>query len=260
MGILNVTPDSFSDGGKYLDTSLALDRALEMVDEGADVIDVGGESTRPGAAPVSSEEEVKRVVPVVEKLAKKVGVPLSVDTSKADVAERALDAGADIINDISGLKFDGAMAGVIAKKGAGVVLMHIKGTPDNMQDNPTYTSLMKEVLDYLHDSIAVALEAGIEKEKLIVDPGIGFGKSLDDNLMILKHLDELRVLDAPVLIGTSRKSFIGKILGAETDERLEGSLASSVMAILKGAHMLRVHDVKETVRAATIADSIIRAA
>ncbi len=258
MGILNVTPDSFSDGGSFLDPERAVDWACRMVEEGADIIDIGGESTRPGATSVPLEDEIGRVVPVIERLAAKSRVPLSIDTCKAEVAKRAIDAGADIINDISGLRFDNKMAAIAAGAGCPLILMHIKGTPQDMQVSPHYESLIDEIIDYLEEGIAMAIEAGIERDNIVVDPGIGFGKRLEDNLSIINNLNELGVLGRPVLAGVSRKSFIGKILDADVEERLEGTLAASVLAIEKGAHILRTHDVKEAVRAAKMADAILK--
>lgn len=257
MGILNITPDSFSDGGDYLDTEKALERAFQMVDEGADILDIGGESTRPGAKDVSLDEELSRVIPVIERLAKEVKVPISVDTCKSEVARTALDSGADIINDISGLRFDDQMASVAAKAKCPVIVMHIKGRPSNMQVNPHYGSLMDEVIDYLQDSIDIAINAGVDRESIIVDPGIGFGKTFEDNLSILRNLEELKVLGRPVLVGASRKSFIGRLIGdAETENRLEGSLAAAVFSAAKGASILRVHDIKETKKAVMVTDAI----
>jgi dihydropteroate synthase len=228
-----------------------------MLDEGADIIDVGAESTRPGAKAVPVDEELRRIIPVIEKIAKDIKAPVSVDTCKAEVAKRAIDAGADIINDISGLRFDDKMASVAAKAACPVVLMHIKGSPSDMQDKPEYECLMTEVIDYLRASMDIALEAGVELENIVVDPGIGFGKSFEDNLSILRNLEELKVLGRPVLIGASRKSFIGHILGeAKTEGRLEGSLAASVFSAAKGAHILRVHDIKETKKAVMVTDAI----
>lgn len=258
MGILNVTPDSFSDGGRYLDPEEALDRALEMAEEGADIIDVGGESTRPGSEPVSTEEEIRRVIPVVERLAKSSKTPISVDTCKAEVATRALDNGADIINDISGLRYDARMAKVAAEARCPVVVMHIRGTPSDMQLDPVYESVMEEVIDYLKGGIGIAVDAGVDPGNIIVDPGIGFGKRVEDNLHIINNLEELKTLGKAILTGPSRKSFIGRILETEPDRRLEGTLAASVLSIARGAHIVRVHDVKEAHRAAKIADAILK--
>lgn len=256
MGIVNVTPDSFSDGGKYFEPGAAVDRARAMVEEGADFIDIGGESTRPGSVPLTAGEEMKRVLPVVERLAASSKVPISVDTYKAAVAERALAAGASIVNDISGLHFDPALAEVTARAGASLVLMHIKGTPATMQSEPVYDDLVGEIGAYLGEGIARARAAGVEQ--IFVDPGIGFGKTLSHNLEILRRLRELQSLGCPVLIGPSRKSFIGKILDAPVAERMEGTAAASAVAIMNGASVIRVHDVKEISRVARVVDAIVR--
>jgi dihydropteroate synthase len=260
MGILNVTPDSFSDGGCYADRQSAIDRALVMEDEGADIIDIGGESTRPGARPVSGSEEIERVVPVIRAVAKRVRVPISVDTSKASVAEAALDAGASIINDISGLSFDSGMAGVAVRYRVPVVIMHIKGTPRTMQKNPTYRAVVPEIKAYFHERIDYARKAGIPDNMIILDPGIGFGKTLRHNLEIIKRLDEFEGFQKPLLLGHSRKSFIGSLLNAaHPEDRLEGTAAVSAIGIMKGANIIRVHDVAEMVKVARVADAIKRA-
>ncbi|WP_283399772.1 dihydropteroate synthase [Desulfurobacterium pacificum] len=249
MGILNVTPDSFSDGGKYATVDRAVKRCEEMLEEGAEIIDIGGESTRPGSEPVPLEEEIERVVPVIEEIRKKLGDEffISVDTYKAKVAEEALNAGADIVNDISGFHFDEKMAEVVAKYDVPAVIMHIKGKPKDMQKNPHYTDAPTEILQYFQKTIEEAVEKGVKREKLIIDPGIGFGKRLIDNLCILKRLKEFKVLGLPILIGASRKSFIGHVTGEEVPEkRVPGSLAAAGIAVLNGAKILRVHDVKET--------------
>ncbi|MDA8085610.1 MAG: dihydropteroate synthase [Nitrospiraceae bacterium] len=259
MGILNVTPDSFSDGGLYLDPGKAVDHALRMAAEGADIIDIGGESTRPGAVATSAQEQIRRTVPVINAIKKRTRIPVSIDTYRAEVARAAIDAGADILNDISGMRFDAAMPALAAGSGVPVVLMHIKGTPADMQKNPRYDALIPEILDYLRGSIGIALEAGVEAEKIIIDPGIGFGKTFEHNLEILKDLETFTGLGRPVLAGPSRKAFIGHILdGAPASERLEGTIAAAVIAIMNGANILRVHDVKEVVRAARVADAIKR--
>lgn len=245
MGILNVTPDSFSDGDRYFDAARAVDRALEMAAEGADIIDIGGESTRPYAPPVDQNEELRRVVPVVEKLAGCLNIPLAVDTYKAAVAREALQAGAEIINDISALALDPDMASVIAAAGAGAVLMHMRGTPQNMQVDTAYTALIEEIAADLGKSMQVAEAAGIGREQIVLDPGIGFGKSIEGNLEILRRLREFAKLGRPLLIGTSRKSFIGKLLGRDMDHRQFGTAATVVIAIMHGASIVRVHDVKE---------------
>lgn len=253
MGVLNVTPDSFSDGGAFLDKDKAAERGLEMVSEGADWIDVGGESSRPGAEPVDAKEETWRVVPVVEALAKK-GVTVSVDTAKASVARAALDAGAEIINDISALSFDPDMAGVCASYKAPVILMHMRGTPRDMQKETSYGDITGAVYNHLLSRIEAAVSSGIERENIIIDPGIGFGKSMEGNFTLLKNLAEFKTLGRPILIGASRKSFIGPEL--KPSERLAGTLAASALAILNGASIIRVHDVKEALQAARTASSV----
>jgi dihydropteroate synthase len=261
MGVLNVTPDSFSDGGRYFTTDAAVAHAMEMIEHGADFIDVGGESTRPkglaygeGADPVSEDEELRRVIPVVERLASATDVPVSIDTYKSGVAGRALAAGAVIVNDISGFGFDPRLPEVVARAGASAIVMHIKGTPKTMQIDPVYDDLPGEVMGYLEAAIARGREAGIDQ--LIIDPGIGFGKRLVDNLQLIRGLDQLASLGYPVLVGPSRKAFIGSLLNLSPSERLEGTLAACVAAILYGAHIIRVHDVKQVKRAAIVADAI----
>lgn len=259
MGVLNVTPDSFSDGGLYLDKSLAVRRAHEMIEDGADIIDIGGESTRPGSESVSLEEEIARTIPVIEALAKDIKVPISIDTYKAEVAKRALDAGASMVNDISGLRFDPDMPEVVSEYKVPVVIMHIKGTPKNMQVDPSYEALIPEIMDYLRISIRLAVKFGIDEDKIVIDPGIGFGKTFDHNLDIIKNLHKFTLLEKPILAGPSRKAFIGKILGdAPASERLEGTAAAVAISIFNGANILRVHDVKEMVKVARVADAIRR--
>lgn len=259
MGVLNVTPDSFSDGGLYLSKNMAVEHALKMQDEDADIIDIGGESTRPGAERVSAKEEIKRVVPVIEKLVKKIKIPISIDTYKSAVAKAALSAGASIVNDISGLRFDTKMPEVVAQYQVPVVIMHIKGTPKNMQKDPAYKALIPEVMDYLRGGIEIAQRAGVAKDKIIIDPGIGFGKTVEHNLEIIKHLNEFTGFEKPILLGPSRKSFIGKTLGdLAVTERLEGTAAAIAIGIFNGANIVRVHDVKAMVRVAKIADGIKR--
>lgn len=244
MGILNVTPDSFSDGSWYRDLDRAEQRALQMVEEGADIIDIGGESTRPNIAPVDAEEELRRVVPLVERLVGRIPVPISVDTYKAVVAREALGAGAEIVNDISGLTFDSAMAAVVADAAAGLVVMHTRGRPDTMQQNTAYGNLIAEVLDSLRRSVSAAEAAGVSRDRIVVDPGIGFAKNVQGNLEILRRLREFAVLQIPLLIGTSRKSFIGTVLGRDVDERLFGTAATVALAVANGASIIRVHDVR----------------
>lgn len=257
MGILNVTPDSFSEGGLYLDKSAAVKRAIQMVEDGADIIDIGGESTRPGSEPVTAEEELRRTIPVIEVLAKEVKVPISIDTYKSSVAKRALDAGASMVNDISGLRFDPEMPNMVSGYKVPVVIMHIKGRPKDMQQNPVYEALIPEIMDYLREGIKIARQAGISEDKIIIDPGIGFGKTFDHNLGIIKHLREFTFLEKPILIGPSRKAFIAKILGEVSPaERLEGTAAAVAISIINGANIIRVHDVKEMVKVAKIADEI----
>lgn len=259
MGILNVTPDSFSDGGMYLEPEKAVDHGLRLQDEGADIIDIGGESTRPGSDPVPEEEELRRVIPVIKKLSQKIKIPISIDTYKSRVAREALEAGATIVNDISGLRADPEMKKVIAKYRVPVVIMHIKGTPKTMQTNPVYEALIPEIMDYLREGIKIALDAGVPEDLIIIDPGIGFGKTFDQNLEIINRLKEFTYLEKPLLIGPSRKAFIGKILGdVPPAMRLEGTLAAVAVAIFNGANIVRVHDVKETVMVAKVVDAIKR--
>jgi len=243
VGIVNVTPDSFSDGGRFLQPEAAVTHARKMVAQGADVIDVGGESTRPGSDPVPAEEEMRRVVPVIEQLAAEVAVPISIDTRKARVAEAALDAGAEIVNDVSALRTDPEMAALAAERGAAVVLMHMRGTPKTMQRNPSYGEVVSEVKAGLAERIESALAAGIEQGKLIVDPGFGFGKTAQHNLELLRRLHELCALGCPVMVGTSRKSTIGLVLQAPPEHRLHGTLATVACAVMAGCHAVRVHDV-----------------
>jgi dihydropteroate synthase len=257
MGVLNVTPDSFSDGGLHFDTGTAVDHAVRLVEDGADIIDIGGESTRPGSREVALDEELRRTIPVIEALVSKIRVPISIDTYKAEVAKRALDAGASIVNDISGLRFDPGMAKVVASRSVPVIIMHIKGTPRDMQSNPCYEALIPEIMDYLRVSIGIATDAGIDGHRIIIDPGIGFGKTFDHNLQIIKHLEEFSMLQKPIAVGVSRKAFIGRILdGAAPEDRLEGTAAAVAIAIFNGAHIVRVHDVKEMARVAKVADAI----
>jgi len=259
MGILNVTPDSFSDGGRYFSENDAVTQALRMEEEGADIIDIGGESTRPGAVKVSVREEIKRVTPVIEELAKRVKVPISVDTYKSEVADASIKAGASIINDISGLRFDPAMAEVAAEHEVPVVIMHIKGTPRNMQKNPLYKSLISEIIDYLREGIIKAKKSGVAEDRIIIDPGIGFGKTVEHNLEIINRLSEFEGLEKPILLGHSRKSFIGKVLdGVTAGDRVDGTAAVTAIGIINGANIVRVHDVREMVNVARIADAIKR--
>lgn len=249
MGVLNVTPDSFSDGGKFLEVNRAVEHAREMAQAGADIIDIGGESTRPGAALVSADEELRRVLPVIEQLADLV---VSIDTTKAVIAEKALAAGARIVNDISALRFDPRMVEVIRDAGAGVVLMHMQGTPQTMQQNPRYKEVVTEVRLFLAERIAFAESHGLKKSQIAVDPGIGFGKTMEQNLQLLAHVSEFNSLGCTVLVGASRKSFIGKVLsprglqqGREANKRLWGTAATVAWAVAQGARVMRVHDVPE---------------
>ena len=257
MGVLNVTPDSFSDGGLFVDPATAIDHGRRLVEEGAALVDVGGESTRPGAAPVSVEEELERVEPVLEGLG---GLPLSIDTAKAAVARRALELGAVLVNDVTALRGDPDMAAVVADGDAFVCLMHMQGEPRTMQVAPHYDDVVSDVLAFLEERIAFAVEQGIGEERICVDPGIGFGKTPDQNLELLRRLDELSTLGRPVLVGVSRKSTLGRITGDASATRgtLAGSLAAAVTAFERGASMIRAHDVRETVEALTVAAAVER--
>lgn len=262
MGVLNVTPDSFSDGGEFVSTDLALEHAAQMLDEGADLIDVGGESTRPGAGVVSAEEELERVIPVISELAKRATVPISIDTTKAIVAREALKAGAAIVNDISALRFDFHIADEAAKVGAGLILMHSRGTPATMHRLPPVVDIMEEVVGSLRTSISMAERRGVKRESLVIDPGIGFGKNPDQNLELIANLGQLAgsFPAFPILMGTSRKSFIGRVLNdAPVGDRLHGTMASITAAVLHGAHIVRVHDVKAAVETVRVADAIRKA-
>ncbi len=256
MGVLNVTPDSFSDGGRFASTEAAVLHANRMAKDGADIIDVGGESTRPGAEPIELEEELERVIPVIEALAGEPGIPISIDSRKPEVVERAVEAGATMVNLIGGLR-DDKMAKVLAKANVPTVLMHMQGEPDTMQADPKYEDVMDDIVDSLAAQMARAVGKGLKQENIIVDPGIGFGKTAEHSMEIIRRLGELRLLGAPIMVGTSRKSFIGKVSGGGVDDRLEGSLASAVVAVVNHADMIRAHDVKETRRALEIADAIM---
>ncbi len=258
MGVLNVTPDSFSDGGDYFSKQQAINQALKMANTGADIIDIGGESSRPGAAEISIQEEIDRVVPVIESLRVQSGIPISIDTYKSQVAEAAVRAGADIINDISGGKFDPKILDTAKKYKTGLVLMHIKGRPGDMQKNPTYENLIEEILASLGESVDRALAFGIKADRIVIDPGIGFGKRWFDNYDLINQLLELKILGLPILIGVSRKAFLGKVLPSEPKSRFEGSLAANVLAIKNGANIIRVHDVEETKKAVSIADMFLK--
>ncbi|MDE0484731.1 MAG: dihydropteroate synthase [Candidatus Poribacteria bacterium] len=259
MGVLNVTPDSFSDGGAYLNINTAITHAKTMVAEGATIIDIGGESSRPGAEPVPANVELERVLPVIQALvSEQLDVPISIDTTKAVVAKHALEAGAHFINDITALRGDTAMAQVAAEMEAGVILMHMKGTPRTMQRSPHYKDVVKEVCKALENWINDASQNGIAPDRIIVDPGIGFGKTTEQNLQILKRLELFKQLNKPILIGTSRKSFIGNLLELPVTERVEGTLATVCWAIAHGADIVRVHDVKATARVARMTDALYR--
>ena len=256
MGILNVTTDSFSDGGLFFDRGIAINHALEMEAAGADIIDIGGESTRPGAEPVLLEDELNRVIPVIEAIRSASDVCVSIDTYKADVAEKAIKAGANIVNDISGLQFDASMADVVKNNNVPVVIMHIKGTPREMQKDPHYDDLMQEVVAYFQERVEFCRQHGIKKENIILDPGIGFGKRSQDNFELLRELKQIADLGYPVLSGPSRKSFIGLTLDLPVEERVEGTAAAVTASILNGAKIVRVHDVQEMKRVVTITDNI----
>jgi dihydropteroate synthase len=266
MGILNVTPDSFSDGGQFISVDAALAHAEQMISEGADIIDVGGESTRPGGEPVTVQDEIKRVVPVIEALARRSDVPISVDTTKSEVARVALEAGAAIVNDISALRFDFYVADAVARAGAGLVLMHSRGTPATMHRMPPVADVMHEVIHSLRASLHMAQRRGVKRESIVIDPGIGFGKSQEQNLELLAKLDQLIAAfpSYPMLVGTSRKSFIGRILADENgtpapaEDRLHGTMATITAAVLKGAHIIRVHDVKAAVETIRVTESVHR--
>jgi dihydropteroate synthase len=257
MGILNVTSDSFSDGGLYLRPTAALDHAREMIEEGADIIDVGGQSSRPGSHPITESEEMKRVVPVVERIHEEWKGPISVDTYRARVAEEVLKAGASIVNDITAFTADPDTAAVTARFDAGCVLMHMQGTPATMQQNPSYEDLMGEIAFALRSAVKRAREAGIGEDQIILDPGLGFGKTMEHNLAILRHLPELGILGRPVMIGASRKSFIGKVLDLPLDDRLEGTLATAAYAVAQGARMLRVHEVRPVLRTVRMVEACL---
>ncbi len=256
MGIVNVTPDSFSDGGKFFDPELAVAHAQELCRQGADIIDVGGESTRPGAEPVPAAEEARRVVPVIECLAREVQVPISVDTYKASVAQRALQAGAAIVNDISALRADPDMADVVRRFGAGLALMHMQGEPRTMQLNPTYNDVVDDIIAFLAGRVAACEAAGIPRTCLVVDPGLGFGKTVEHNFAIIRRLREFGRLQLPLLVGPSRKSFVGAVTGLPPTERVEGTAAAVTACVLNGAHIVRVHDVQVMRRVVAVADAI----
>ncbi len=259
MGILNITPDSFSDGGQFFDMQTAVARAEEMIAEGADILDIGGESTRPGAAPVSVAEEIRRVVSVIEAVARKIAIPISVDTTKAEVAHAALQSGAEIINDISGLRFDSRLADEAAQARAGLILMHSRGTPETMHKLEPVAEVLADVITSLHQSIAEAERRGVGRESIVLDPGIGFSKSAEQNIELLAKLNKLvsEFAEFPILVGTSRKRFIGALLGdVPADERIHGTMATVTAAVLHGASIVRVHDVHAAVQTVRVADAI----
>ena len=256
MGILNVTPNSFSDGGRFLATDAAVARAMEMEEEGADLLDIGGESTKPGVSPTSLGDECDRVLPVIEQVAKRTALPLSVDTSKAEVARRALDAGVSIINDVTALRGDAEMASVVAASDAGLILMHMQGTPRDMQASPTYTSVIDEVCAFFRTQLAYASQSGIRAERIMLDPGIGFGKTLAHNLTLLQHLKAFKRLARPLVIGPSRKSFLGQILRRPVDQRLMGTATAVSVAVMHGAAVVRVHDVEQMAQVVRVTHAI----
>jgi dihydropteroate synthase len=257
MGVVNVTPDSFSDGGLFLDPEAAIEHGLQLAEDGADVLDIGGESTRPGAEAVSIEEELERVVPVIQGLA--TGRRLSIDTSKLPVAAAALEAGATMVNDITAFRADGGMAGLCAERGCEVVLMHMQGTPRTMQEAPEYDDVVDDIKAFLTERMRFAVSEGVAEERIWLDPGIGFGKTAEHNLELLRRLGELTELGRPLVVGTSRKTFIGNVTGAPVDQRLGGTIATCAIAFANGATMLRVHDVREVVEGMTVAEAILEA-
>ena len=266
MGVLNVTPDSFSDGGRFSSIDDAVNYAIQMQKEGADIIDIGGESTRPGALSLSISEELNRVIPVIEKLIKKIDIPLSIDTYKSDVAKKSLDLGVGMVNDITALKGDKKLVNIVASYNVPVCLMHMKGNPRDMQKNPVYDDILLEITSFLKERAEYAMFNDVKKENIVIDPGLGFGKrtgrGIEDNCEILKRLSEFKILKYPILIGASRKTFIGNICRGEkplpVEDRLEGSLAAAIVAVLNGADIIRVHDVKETKRCIDLVDCIMR--
>ena len=257
MGILNVTPDSFTDGGKFLDVNTAVNHAMNMIADGADIIDIGGESTRPFSDPVSEREELSRVISVIKKLREKTDTVISIDTTKSSVADNACTVGANIVNDISGLSFDRGMIDIILKHDCPIILMHILGNPKTMQENPSYNNLISDINNHLLDRANFALNKGVKKHNIILDPGIGFGKKIDDNFSIINNIDQLNDLGYPILIGVSRKSFIGKTLDVDEDNRIEGTIASNIIALDRGCKIFRVHDIIEAKRSLVIANKIL---
>ncbi len=260
MGVLNITPDSFSDGGRFFEWTRAVEQGKRLAEEGADILDVGGESTRPGSRPVPEEEELRRVIPVIEALCPKISIPISIDTRKAVVAERALQSGAEMVNDISALRFDEGMAEVVSRRKVPVALMHMRGRPETMQADTHYDDLIGEIRGFFQERIDYAVSRGISRDRIILDPGIGFGKSVEEkhNLILLKELRSFRALNQPLMIGTSRKAFLGRILNLPPEEREEGTLATIAVAVQNGANIVRVHEVRRARRAAQVADAILR--
>lgn len=260
MGIVNVTPDSFSDGGRFKSAQDAVECGLQMVEDGADILDIGGESSRPGSDPVPAEEEMERVLPVVRELAKKTSVPISVDTTKSEIAEKAIACGAEIVNDISGLRFDERMAKIVAETKSALIIMHMRGTPKDMQvGDISYNSVTGDIVSFMKQQMEYAGSAGIRQESIMIDPGIGFGKTLNDNLKILKNLREFKALGRPIVMGVSRKAFIGQLTGGLPPERIEGTAAAVSAAIMNGSHVIRVHDVKFMKKVTSVADAVLRA-
>ncbi len=257
MGIINVTPDSFSDGGKYFESNMALEYSAKMINDGVDIIDIGGESTRPGAKVISIDQELKRTIPLIEKIrSNSPNILISIDTSKSEVAEKAILSGANIINDVSGLRNDSNMISIASKYETPIIIMHMQGNPRNMQDNPKYTNIIRDIYSFFQKQIKIALEGGLRLDQIILDPGIGFGKSIKDNFILINHLQEFCDLGLPVLIGPSKKSFIGLTLNESVDNRHEGTVAAVVSGILRGARMVRVHDVKKIKQAVKITELI----
>jgi dihydropteroate synthase len=260
MGTINVTPDSFSDGGRFFDGEKAIEQGLRLAQQGADILDIGGESSRPGAKPLDEGEEIRRILPVIRSLAQKIEIPISVDTRKANVAEKALDAGAEMINDISALRFDERMAELASGRNVPVVLMHMKGDPETMQLDTHYDDLLGEILNFFRERVAFAESKGIPAKQIILDPGIGFGKSLEEkhNLILLRYLQKFQILEKPLLVGTSRKAFIGKILGLPPEDREEGTMATVAVAVFNGANIVRVHEVEKMRRVVQVVDAVVR--
>jgi dihydropteroate synthase len=257
MGILNVTPDSFSDGGQFTSSQKAADYAIKMINEGADIIDIGGESSRPGAKPVPLDEELKRIKPVIKSIREQTDCLISIDTYKASVAEAAIDLGADIINDITSLSYDQSMANLVSTRKAPIILMHMQGSPQNMQLNPSYNNLINDLIIFFKTKIEIANKAGILDNMIIIDPGIGFGKSVEDNFEIIRELKQIKAMGYPILLGPSRKSFIGEALNLPVKDRLEGTMASITVGIINGANIVRVHDVIETKRTVLILEKLL---